>query len=162
SRRGSNAPGTACCASNCLLWAALKPPWNCAATACEPPSAPPMRNRLRHWTSSARPWRRRWQQPASLPGRSWCNMADDSGDLRRAVALAYRNGDMAPRVVAKGQGLLADEIIARAREHDVFVHESRELLALLMQVDMDRDIPPALYRAVAELLAWLYRLDAVS
>jgi flagellar biosynthesis protein len=79
--------------------------------------------------------------------------------LRRAVALAYRNGDAAPRVVAKGQGFLADEIIARAREHGVFVHESRELLALLMQVELDRDIPPALYRAVAELLAWLYRIE---
>jgi flagellar biosynthesis protein len=79
---------------------------------------------------------------------------------RNAVALAYQTGDTAPRVVAKGRGLVAQEIIARAREHNVFVHESRELVALLMQVDLDRDIPPALYRAVAELLAWLYHLDA--
>lgn len=87
-------------------------------------------------------------------------MAHDGDAMRRAVALAYRNGDVAPRVVAKGQGLLADEIIARAREHGVFVHESRELLGLLMQVELDRDIPPALYRAVAELLAWLYRVES--
>lgn len=76
-----------------------------------------------------------------------------------AAALSYGQGDSAPRVVAKGYGLVADQIIARAREHGVFLHESREMVSLLMQVDLDRDIPPALYRAVAELLAWLYRVE---
>lgn len=78
---------------------------------------------------------------------------------REAVALAYSAADNAPRVVAKGRGLIAEEIIARAREHGVFVHESRELVALLMQVDLDARIPPQLYVAVAELLAWLYRME---
>ncbi len=82
--------------------------------------------------------------------------------MRNAVALAYRTGETAPKVVAKGRGLIADEIIARAREHGVFVHESRELVGLLMQVDLDRHIPPALYRVVAELLAWLYHIDALK
>lgn len=77
-----------------------------------------------------------------------------------AVAIAYQTGDSAPKVVAKGRGLIADEIIARATEHGVFVHESKELVALLMKVELDRDIPPALYRAVAELLAWLYHVEA--
>jgi flagellar biosynthesis protein len=76
-----------------------------------------------------------------------------------AVALSYDAADGAPRVVAKGRGLLAEEIIQRARAAGVFVHESPELLSLLMQVDMDERIPPALYIAVAELLAWLYRLE---
>lgn len=76
-----------------------------------------------------------------------------------AVALAYAPGDAAPRVVAKGRGLIADEIIARAREHGVYVHESPELVALLAQVDLDDRIPPALYVAVAELLAWLYGVE---
>lgn len=79
-----------------------------------------------------------------------------------AVALAYQTGDLAPKVVAKGRGLIAEEIIARAREHGVFVHESKELVALLMQVDLDRHIPPTLYRVVAELLAWLYHIDAMK
>lgn len=79
--------------------------------------------------------------------------------LLNAVALAYRSGDVAPKVVAKGRGLIAEEIIARAKEHGVFVHESKELVALLMQVELDGNIPPALYRAVAELLAWLYHID---
>ncbi len=76
-----------------------------------------------------------------------------------AVALAYQAGDGAPQVIAKGRGLIAEEIIARAKEHGVFVHESPELVSLLMQVDLDRQIPPELYRAVAELLAWVYRIE---
>lgn len=81
-------------------------------------------------------------------------------DLRQlAVALAYRDGDNAPRVVAKGRGLLAEAIIARAQGAGVYVHESPELVSLLMQIDLDERIPPQLYQAVAELLAWLYRLD---
>lgn len=79
-----------------------------------------------------------------------------------AVAIAYEEGGGAPRVVAKGSGLVAEQIIARAREAQVFVHESRELVALLMNVELDREIPPALYRAIAELLAWLYHVDAAS
>ena len=78
---------------------------------------------------------------------------------QEAVALAYSAADKAPRVVAKGRGLIAEQIIARAREHGVFVHESPELLALLMQVDLDARIPSQLYVAVAELLAWIYRLE---
>ena len=76
-----------------------------------------------------------------------------------AVALRYGEGDRAPHVVAKGRGLLAEEILRRAREAGIFVHESRELTSLLMQVDLDRHIPPALYVAVAELLAWVYRVE---
>lgn len=78
---------------------------------------------------------------------------------QEAVALAYSAAESAPRVVAKGRGLIAEEIIARAREHGVFVHESPEMVALLMQVDLDERIPPQLYVAVAELLAWLYRTE---
>ena len=79
--------------------------------------------------------------------------------LAEAIALTYMVGESAPRVVAKGRGLIAQEIIARAREAGVYVHESKELVALLMQVDLDSHIPPQLYVAVAELLAWLYRLE---
>ena len=91
--------------------------------------------------------------------------AEDAGDVataarsQSAVALAYASGDAAPRVVAKGRGLVAQAILARAREHGIYVHESKELVALLMQIDLDRRIPPELYRAVAELLVWVYRLE---
>lgn len=79
--------------------------------------------------------------------------------VREAIALAYQQTDAAPRVVAKGKGLIAEQIIAKAREHGVYVHESPELVALLTQVDIDQSIPPQLYMAVAELLAWLYQLE---
>lgn len=81
---------------------------------------------------------------------------------KNAIALAYENGSLAPRVVAKGRGLIADQIIARAKEHGVFVHESRELVSLLMKVELDDHIPPALYRAIAELLAWIHHLEAAQ
>jgi flagellar biosynthesis protein len=85
-----------------------------------------------------------------------------SGAHQQAVALAYQDGDGAPKVVAKGKGLLAEQIIGRARDAGVFVHESKELVALLMDVDLDRQIPPALYRAIAELLAWLYHVESAQ
>ncbi len=62
-------------------------------------------------------------------------------------------------MTAKGRGLLAEAIIEKAKEAGVYVHESPELVSLLMQVDLDQYIPPELYIAVAELLAWLYRLE---
>lgn len=80
--------------------------------------------------------------------------------LKSAVALAYSQSDAAPRVVAKGRGMIAEQIISRAREHGVYVHESPELVSLLLQIDLDQRIPPQLYIAVSELLAWIYRLES--
>lgn len=79
--------------------------------------------------------------------------------MKRAVAMAYAAEDGAPRVLAKGGGVTAEAIISVARESGVYVHQSPDLVNLLMQVDLDREIPPELYRAVAEILAWLYGLD---
>ena len=79
---------------------------------------------------------------------------------RRAIVLAYEAGDGAPRVLAKGNGLIAEAIINKAHEYDIFVHESKELVAMLMQVNLDDQISPALYQAIAEILAWLYKLEA--
>lgn len=76
-----------------------------------------------------------------------------------AVALTYDKRDGAPVVVAKGRGLLAQAIIQQAKQYGVFVHESEEMVNVLMQVDLDQEIPSTLYVAVAELLAWLYRLE---
>jgi flagellar biosynthesis protein len=82
-----------------------------------------------------------------------------SDPTREAIALAYSQTDAAPRVVARGKGLVAEQIIARAKEHGIYVHESPELVALLTQVNIDEHIPPQLYMAIAELLAWLYRIE---
>lgn len=78
---------------------------------------------------------------------------------RRAAALSYKQGYYAPVVVARGTGVVAEAIIACAHEAGVYVHESPELVSLLMQVDNDQFIPPELYRAVAEVLVWLQCLE---
>jgi len=98
---------------------------------------------------------------SSSPTSSGAPDRDPEPIRNKAVALSYDDrSDGAPRVVAKGYGKLADTIVRTAREHGLYVHESRELVALLMQVDLDAQIPPQLYVAVAELLAWLYHLEA--
>ena len=88
--------------------------------------------------------------------------APASKRLKSAVAMAYSAGEKAPTVVAKGSGMVAEQIIQRAQDAGVFVHESKELVSLLMQVDLDREIPPTLYRAIAELLAWLYHIESAT
>lgn len=85
-------------------------------------------------------------------------MANDGERRRRAVALAYRDGDEAPRVVAKGYGELAERIMEEARRHGLYVHDAPELVGLLMTLDLDERIPPALYRVIAELLVWVDEL----
>lgn len=77
-----------------------------------------------------------------------------------AVALSYADRGGAPVVVAKGYGVTAEAIMRSARESGVYVHESGELVGLLMQVNLDRQIPPALFLAVAEVMAWVARVDA--
>lgn len=86
-------------------------------------------------------------------------MPSSDDETRRAAALSYKQGYYAPVVLAKGKGVVAEAIIACAREAGVYVHESPELVKLLMQVDGDQFIPPELYRAVAEVLVWLYAME---
>lgn len=84
-------------------------------------------------------------------------------DDRRRGAVALGGGDAdrhASRVLAKGYGDLATQVIAAARSHGIHVHESPELVALLMRLDLDERIPPRLYDVVAELLAWMAELDS--
>ncbi|MES1948626.1 flagellar protein FhlB-like protein [Salinisphaera sp. C84B14] len=83
-------------------------------------------------------------------------------DRASVVALRYGENDDAPRVVAKGYGDIAQAIMDRAQKHGLHVHRSPELVRLLMRVDLDDRIPPELYLAVAELLAWVYRLETAA
>lgn len=86
-----------------------------------------------------------------------------SGDKRpQAVAIKYDDRTAAPRVVAKGYGDLAETIIQTAKDNGLYVHESAELVGVLMKLDLDQQIPPELYVAIAELLAWLYELEGKS
>ena len=89
-------------------------------------------------------------------------MERPQADRPSAVALSYAAKDKAPIVVAKGYGAIAESIVRIARENGVYVHASPDLVNLLMDVDLDEQIPPQLYVAVAEMLAWLHRLEADS
>jgi flagellar biosynthesis protein len=79
---------------------------------------------------------------------------------RQASALHYEPGDAAPRVVASGSGLVAERIIAAAREAGVPVREDQALAQALAALDLGSAVPEAMWKAVAEALAWAYRLDA--
>jgi flagellar biosynthesis protein len=82
----------------------------------------------------------------------------DDRPARRAVALRY-DGSGAPRVTAKGEGLIAEEILRRAREHGIPLQEDTALAALLARIDLGAEIPEALYRAVAQVLLFAYTLS---
>jgi flagellar biosynthesis protein len=77
-----------------------------------------------------------------------------------ASALTYDTEDVAPRVVASGSGLLAERIIDVAEEHEVPIREDRVLAEALAALNVGDLIPPELYQVVAEVLAFVYRLDA--
>ncbi|CAH1042567.1 EscU/YscU/HrcU family type III secretion system export apparatus switch protein [Halomonas sp. TD01] len=86
-------------------------------------------------------------------------MATSGEHRRQAVALAYQDKDQAPRVIAKGYGELAERIMAEAQRQGIYVHDAPELVALLMQLDLDAEIPASLYQVVAELLVWVFELS---
>ena len=80
---------------------------------------------------------------------------------KSAVALRFeRESDDAPSLVAKGKGELAEQILAFARANDVPVREDSDLVQLLAACEVGEEIPADLYAAVAELLTYLYRLNA--
>jgi flagellar biosynthesis protein len=78
----------------------------------------------------------------------------------KAAALRYRQGiDSAPSIVAKGKGLVAEKIIALAHEHGIPVREDRDMIEILSTLDLYEEIPPELYKAVAEILAFIYKMS---
>jgi flagellar biosynthesis protein len=79
---------------------------------------------------------------------------------QKAVALKYdHHEDNAPRVVAKGRGYVAEKIKQIAAEMGIPIHRDDDLLELLSEIELDREIPPELYAAVAEILSWVYRAN---
>ena len=80
--------------------------------------------------------------------------------MKKAAALKYDQAkNMAPRVVAKGKGHIAEQIIQVARENDVPLLEDRNLATVLEAMELESEIPPELYRAVAEVLVFIFRLN---
>jgi flagellar biosynthesis protein len=80
--------------------------------------------------------------------------------VSKAAAIHYDQAkNMAPRVVAKGKGHIAEQIVRLARENDVPLHEDRNLANVLEAMELESEIPAELYRAVAEVLVFIYRLN---
>lgn len=84
-------------------------------------------------------------------------------DTGSAVALKYDPAAPgAPKVVAKGKGEIAQKIVELANEHNVHIHQSPELLEVLIRLELGDEIPESLYRAIAEVIAFAYSLKKAS
>ena len=79
---------------------------------------------------------------------------------KKAVALRYRpDKDSAPRVTAKGTGSIAERIISIARDNGIPIKDDPDLIEVLSKLDIEEQIPPSVYIAVAELLAFVYAVN---
>ena len=78
---------------------------------------------------------------------------------KTAAALKYAPpSDQAPQLIAKGQGVVADALIRKAQEAGIPIREDRDLVQLLLQLDLGEEIPEELYKVVAEILAFIYQI----
>jgi flagellar biosynthesis protein len=86
-------------------------------------------------------------------------MNSDQPIPRQAVALRYApKMDAAPKLVAKGRGYLADKILELARDKRIPIRHDRNLVQILARLDLEAEIPQEVYQAVAEILAFIYRV----
>jgi flagellar biosynthesis protein len=77
----------------------------------------------------------------------------------KAAALRYNpEKEHSPRVVAKGTGLIAEKILDIAKENKIPLREDKQLVEILSTLDLYQEIPPELYKAVAEILVFVYRM----
>ncbi|OIJ17819.1 type III secretion system protein [Anaerobacillus alkalidiazotrophicus] len=85
---------------------------------------------------------------------------NEKADRRLAVALKYNvDNDIAPSVLAKGKGYVAEELLNEAKKHNVPVQEDTSLVELLSQLEINQTIPKELYEVVAEIFAFVYQID---
>lgn len=77
---------------------------------------------------------------------------------KKAVALKYdKEKQNAPKVTAKGEGQIANNIIKLAKENDIPIQEDKELVEMLSKIELNKEIPPNLYKAVAEVFSFIYK-----
>lgn len=87
-------------------------------------------------------------------------MTEEKHIRKEAIALNYKAGVIeAPTIVAKGKGKIAENILNKAKEHNVPIQEDASLVELLGQLDINQSIPEELYQAVAEVFAFVYKID---
>lgn len=89
------------------------------------------------------------------------NKPDDKKDLlKKAAALSYQHGqDAAPKLSAKGKGVIAEKIIALAQEHHIPLHQDADLVEILDKVELEQEIPLEVYAVVAEIFAYIYKVN---
>ena len=86
-------------------------------------------------------------------------MSESKLKTQKAVALKYdREKSNAPKVVASGKGEVANNIIKLAQEHDIFIKKDADLVELLSKIEVNKEIPPMLYKAVAEVFSFIYKI----
>ena len=80
--------------------------------------------------------------------------------VKSAISLQYQKEiNSAPKITARGEGWVAEKIIEIAQERNIPIREDKDLLNLLSEIDIGREVPESLYKVVAELLAWVYQLN---
>lgn len=82
-----------------------------------------------------------------------------SKKMDKAVALSYGQNESPPKVVAKGEGLIARNIVEKGKEEDIVIYEDENLVDSLITLNIDDQIPEELYEAVAEIIFYVYKLD---
>lgn len=86
-------------------------------------------------------------------------MNSTKSKIQKAVALKYdREKDNAPKVVASGKGEVANKMIKLAQEHDIFIKKDADLVELLSKIELNKEVPPMLYKAVAEVFSFIYKI----
>lgn len=85
---------------------------------------------------------------------------NNTKNIKKAVALTYESDYIAPKIIAKGKGLVADNIIKKAKDKNITLYEDQALVENLLSLNINDDIPEELYEAVAEILLYIYNLDA--
>lgn len=83
----------------------------------------------------------------------------DRNKNKKAVAIKYEFEEFAPKVKASGRGVIADRILEVAKENHIPVVEDPALVEVLSRLELDSFIPPELYLVIAEILAYVYKLD---
>jgi flagellar biosynthesis protein len=93
-------------------------------------------------------------------GKNIAMNKNETDKPKQAIALTYqKSNNSAPKVVAKGTGFMAEKIMSTAKQNSVPVYQNKTLASMLMAVELDREIPPELFQAVAEVLAYIYYID---
>jgi flagellar biosynthesis protein len=82
-----------------------------------------------------------------------------SREIKKAVALSYKNQDNVPKILAKGEGTIAENIVKKGEEEGIVIYKDENLIDSLINLDINQEIPEELYEVVAEIILFVYTLD---